>query len=109
MEKKRYTPEYKAKLVLEILREDVHISEIAAREGISRTQLQNWKKEFVDNAAVVFAQNRQERAAKAEARAAEEREEAMAKKVGQLAVENDLLKKKYKQIHGREFDPNNHK
>ena len=34
MGKKSYTPEYKAKLVLEMLREERHISEIAAREGI---------------------------------------------------------------------------
>ena len=55
MKKRSYSPEYKAKIVLEILREEQHISEIASREGISRTQLQNWKKEFLDNAALVFS------------------------------------------------------
>jgi transposase-like protein len=67
MEKRQFTPEYKAKIVMEVLREESQISEIAAREGIHRTQLQNWKKEFVENAAKVFAQNKIEKQAKQEA------------------------------------------
>lgn len=104
MEKRTFTPEYKAKLVIEMLREETHISEIAAREGISRTQLQNWKKEFLENAARVFSQNKVERQARAEVKAAEAREEDLCKKVGQLAVENDFLKKKYREIHGRDYE-----
>lgn len=104
MKKRSYSPEYKAKIVLEILREEQHISEIASREGISRTQLQNWKKEFLDNAALVFSQNKVEKQKRAEQKITEEREEALAKKVGQLSIENDFLKKKYKQIHGRDYE-----
>ena len=104
MKKRSYSADYKVKLVLEILREERHISEIASREGISRPQLQNWKKEFLDNAALVFSQSHVERQKKAEEKAAEDREEALAKKVGQLSIENDFLKKKYKQIHGRDYE-----
>ena len=104
MKKRSYSPEYKAKIVLEILREEQHISEIASREGISRTQLQNWKKEFLDNAALVFSQSKVEKQKKAEQKVSEEREEALAKKVGQLSIENDFLKKKYRQIHGRDYE-----
>ncbi|MEG1426455.1 MAG: hypothetical protein RSC76_02075 [Oscillospiraceae bacterium] len=43
MEKRQYTAEYKAKIVLEILAEETSISEIASWEAISRTQLQNRK------------------------------------------------------------------
>ena len=103
MKKKNYTPEFKAKIVLEMLTEEIHISEIAAREEISRTQLQNWKREFLDNAALVFSQNKVEKQAKAEVKAAEEREETLMKKVGELSIENDFLKKKYRQIHGRHY------
>ena len=39
MTKRQFTPEYKAKIVLEILREEKHISEIASREEISTKQL----------------------------------------------------------------------
>ena len=104
MKKRSYSADYKVQLVLEMLREECHISEIASREGISRPQLQNWKKEFLDNAALVFSQSHVERQKKAEQKAAENREEALAKKVGQLSIENDFLKKKYKQIHGRDYE-----
>ena len=104
MKKRSYSPEYKAKIVLEILREEQHISEIASREGISRTQLQNWKKEFLDNVALVFSQSKIEKQKRTEEKIAEEREEALAKKVGQLSIENDFLKKKYRQIHGRDYE-----
>jgi transposase-like protein len=104
MEKRQFTPEYKAKIVMEILREESQISEIGAREGIHRTQLQNWKKEFVENAAKVFAQNKIEKQAKQEARDALEREDELMKKVGQLTIENDWLKKKSAQILGFDWE-----
>ena len=87
-----------------MLKEESQLREIAAREQISRTQHQKWKKEFLDNAALVFSQNKLQRQAKVEAREAEEREEDLMKKVGQLAVENDFLKKKYREIHGHNYE-----
>ena len=99
-----YTAEYKIKLILEILREETQISQIASREGISRTQLQNWKKEFLENATMVFSRSKREQQLKAEKREIEQRENALAKKVGILSIENDFLKKKYKQIHGKDYD-----
>lgn len=61
MKKRQFTAEYKAKIVLEVLAEELPISEIASRENLSRTQLQNWKREFIENASRVFAQNRLEK------------------------------------------------
>ncbi len=104
MGKRQFTAEYKAKLVLEILAEESHISEIAARENISRTQLQNWKREFTDNAAKVFSQNKIEKEAKNVANEALEREGDLMKKVGQLIIENDWLKKKSAQILGADWE-----
>ncbi len=104
MKKRIFTAEYKTKIVLEILREETHIGEIAAREGISRTQLQNWKKEFTDNAALVFSRNKDEKQAIQQMKMMEEKEDALAKKVGILSMENDFLKKKYREIHGRDFE-----
>jgi transposase-like protein len=58
MQKRQYTPEYKAKIVLEILREEHTVSEIGAREEISAKQLHNWKAEFLANAAKVFSSDK---------------------------------------------------
>jgi len=100
MEKRQYTPEYKAKIVLEMLREETSASEIASRESINKNQLQNWKKEFIENSARVFAQTKLEKEAERKIRELEEKEVEYQAKVGQLTIENDWLKKKYGQVYG---------
>lgn len=94
MTKRQFSPEYKAKIVLEIMREENTVSEIGAREDISAKQLHNWKKEFIDNAAKVFSQKKEARDAVNKVLESEEREETLMAKVGQLTIEIDWLKKK---------------
>jgi len=100
MERKQYTPEYKAKIVLEMLREETSVGEIASRESINKNQLQNWKKEFIENSSRVFAQNKLEKEAERKIRELEEKEREYQAKVGQLVIENDWLKKKHAQVYG---------
>jgi putative transposase len=93
--RKIYTPEFKAKIVIEILKELNTISEIGAREGISPNQLGNWKREFLSNAHRAFSTTKDEIAAKKVALAASDREQELMAKIGQLTYECDWLKKKY--------------
>jgi transposase-like protein len=47
MAKRRtFSPEFKSKLVLELLREERPLGEIANEHGISPNQLRNWKLNF---------------------------------------------------------------
>jgi transposase-like protein len=108
MQKRKFTAEYKAKIVIEILQGAQTINEIGAREGINPKQLSNWKQEFIQNAARVFDQTRIEKDTQRELQESEDREESLMAKVGSLAVENDFLKKKYKAIHGYDYDPKRH-
>lgn len=91
MKRRQFSPEYKARLVVESLREENTLSEIAAREEISRVQLQNWKKEFLENAGRVFSQSRDGREAQRRIKETQERERDLMAKVGQLTVEVDWL------------------
>jgi transposase-like protein len=97
---KEYTPEYKAKIVIELLREEHTINEIASREQINVKQLYNWRNEFITNASRVFAESRSDKEAAKNQRALEEREQEWMAKVGQLTLENDWLKKKSAEILG---------
>ena len=54
MNKKEFTPEYKTKIVLEVIEGNMMASEIAAREGINPKQVSAWKQEFLKNAARAF-------------------------------------------------------
>jgi transposase-like protein len=104
MQKREYTPEYKSKIVLEALKEEMTISEISSREGINIKQIYNWRKEFLDNSYRVFSVTKDERTAKNKVKEALEREQNLLTKVGQLTVELDWLKKKSTELFGFEYE-----
>jgi transposase-like protein len=56
--KKQYTPEFKAQVVKEILKEEKTIAQIAAEYGVHPVQLSNWKKTALDNLANLFVDER---------------------------------------------------
>jgi len=96
--RKEYTPEYKAKIVIELLREEITINEMASREQINVKQLYNWRNEFTANAHRIFSGSRADKEAERKQREFEEQEQELMAKVGQLTLENDWLKKKSAEV-----------
>ena len=56
MSRKRttYSAEFKAKVVLEILEGEKTLNEIASKYDLLPKNLQNWKKQFLENAFLAF-------------------------------------------------------
>ncbi len=52
--RKKYSAEFKAKVVLEAIREEKTINEIASHYGIHPQMVRAWKREFLKNASRVF-------------------------------------------------------
>jgi putative transposase len=104
MAKRRFTPEFKAKLVLETLREERQIGEIAAEHGINPNLLRNWKKELEENAARIFNESEREKKADAKVKAMEEKQDALYKAIGQVKFERDWLKKKSAEAFGEGYE-----
>ena len=52
--RKQYTPEMKAQIVLEILKEEKSISELASEHNMHPNQLSRWKREALDNFHQLF-------------------------------------------------------
>jgi putative transposase len=96
----QYTAEFKTKIVIEVLREEATVNEIAAREGISPVLISRWKSEFLENAATIFKKSGTS-ATEKELEAEREHVARLERKVGQLTYEVDWLKKKSEQILGR--------
>ncbi|WP_366922798.1 IS3 family transposase [Metallumcola ferriviriculae] len=94
MGRRKFTAEFKTKIVLELLKEEKQIGELAAEHELSPNQLRNWKKEFLENAPQVFSQSKQEKELRAQEKALDEERTELMAKVGQLTIENDWLKKK---------------
>ena len=66
MTRKTYTAEYKTKLVLEVIREESRLEEIAAANEINPNMLRNLKQEFLRSASSVLSQKESNAAKRAE-------------------------------------------
>jgi len=52
--RKQYSPEFKSKIVLEILKEEKTLSQLSSEYGVHTTQLKKWKKEVLENLPQLF-------------------------------------------------------
>ncbi|WP_369011790.1 IS3 family transposase [Acetivibrio thermocellus] len=101
MEKRRnFTPEEKAKIVIEVLREEKTLNEIAAEYGIHPNQLSRWKAEFISNAGRVFSKETDE--VEKVKQAYEKEKDELLKQIGQLSYEVNWLKKNLADSKSRE-------
>jgi transposase-like protein len=92
MKKRTFTPEQKAKIVLELLKENKTIAELAAEYEIHPNQLQRWKSEAAEKMHLIFTKDSDE-VAKLQKKHESEVDE-LTKQIGQLTIEVNWLKKK---------------
>lgn len=86
--RKKHTSEFKTKVVLESLKEQQSISEIAQKHGLHPNQIQLWKKQFLSNASAAFG---------VKSGGNKDQEEQVGKlyeQIGKLQMVNEYLKKK---------------
>jgi putative transposase len=53
--RRRFSCEFKTKVVLELLKGECSLSQMSARHGIKDTVLSRWKQEFLERAPLLFA------------------------------------------------------
>jgi transposase len=93
MEKRRtYTPQEKSKIVLEVLREEKTLSQIAAEYQVHPNVISRWKAEFIANADKVFSKEADE--AEKIKQSYEQEKDELLRQIGQLTYEVNWLKKK---------------
>jgi transposase len=90
--RKSYNPEEKAMIVLEVLREESTLNEIAQKYEVSPQLISRWKAEFVENMPAVFNKKNTEVEKIKQEHAAEKEE--LINQIGQLTVDVNWLKKK---------------
>jgi transposase-like protein len=106
MNKRRtFTPQEKTKIVLEVLREERTINEIAAAYQVHPNMVSRWKTEFLSNADKAFSKEPDD-VEKIKQEHEQERDELL-KQIGQLSYEVSWLKKKSAQIFGSQTTNSN--
>lgn len=85
--RKNFSAEFKAKVVIEALKEQKTIAELAQIFELHPNQISLWKKEFIANASEVFENSSKHQ--KEDTDVAK-----LYEAIGQLQIENNWLKKK---------------
>ena len=88
--RRRFSPDFKAKVALEAIRGDQTINELASRYELHPNMITNWKRQAVANMASAFSDGTVRKSKTEEAQIKD-----LHAKIGQLTVEHDFLAKTF--------------
>ena len=92
--RKTYSAEFKAKIVLEILEEKMSLNEIASKYDLLPKNIQNWKKQFLDNASLAFDKSAVVKEYKDEIEKLKKEKDITSKRLGEAIIERDFVVEK---------------
>jgi len=84
--RKNHSPDFKAKVALEAIREDMTMAELSKKYGVHPTQIGTWKRAAIENMASAFSRRGGDPGKVDEAQI-----DKLHSKIGQLVVERDFL------------------
>jgi putative transposase len=89
--RKNYSPQFKAKVVQEILREEKSINQLASEYEVHVTQLRQWKRKVLEGLPDLF---RADQDKNEDLRKLETEQERLYAEIGRLTTQLNWLKKK---------------
>jgi transposase-like protein len=92
VKRRRFSPDFKAGIVMEMLKEEKSHGELSAEHGIHIQQMRQWKNTVIEQLPQLF--ERGSKKEKEEKEAQERKIENLYKEIGQLTTELSWLKKK---------------
>ncbi|KGE72390.1 transposase [Spirochaeta lutea] len=98
--RKSYDTAFKVKVAIEATKEQETLQELATRFEVSPGQISQWKRQLLEGAGELFERPHKKQKRERDTEADRER---LLQTVGKLTVENEFLKKKYKELYGSEF------
>jgi len=92
--RKKYTAAFKSQVAIAAIKGEETIAELAQRFELHPTQINLWKKEALDGCSQIFEKPKAKKADSPE-------NDYLERKIGQLTIEIDFLKKKYETHLGK--------
>ena len=94
--RKKHSKQEKAKIVLELLREEKTLNQIASEYGVHPSQLSQWKKTALEGLPDLF--ELKERELRKIEKEHQKKVDHLYKKIGDLTIQVDWLKKKSEEV-----------
>ena len=93
--RKNHSPEFRARVALEAIRDEMTLAELSKKYGVHPTQIGIWKRAAIENMATAFT-----RRGSAPAQVSATEVDKLHSKIGQLVVERDFLADASQQLLG---------
>ena len=97
MPRKKYTSEFKTKIILSILQGDKELNVIASENGLNPNMVRKWKQEFLQNAHLAFGADSERKAVQRKEDDLKKKNDQMLRTIGQLTLERDFLQDCFRQ------------
>lgn len=91
--RRRFSVEFKIRVVRAALREDKTLAELASQFDVHPNQITEWKRQVLDTIPDAFGRKKRRKA-----KASEEHEARLYEQIGKLQVELEWMKKKSRQL-----------
>lgn len=98
MPKRKYTAEFKSKIIIAILQGDKEFNIICSENNLNPNMVRKWKQDFLQNAHLVFDAAPEQKIAQRKESDLKKKNDQMLKTIGQLTLERDFLQDCFRQV-----------
>jgi len=93
-----FTAEQKSKIILELIKEEQTVAQLASKHQVTAKTITNWKKQFIDNMAIAFEPAKAVSEFKSEIEELSLQNDELAKALGKATLKADFAVKKLKSL-----------
>jgi len=90
--RRKFSASFKAKVSIEAIKEQSSLADLSKKYELDANQISSWKKEFLANSEKVFG------GSELDASNVEQERDRLLRKVGELEMDRDFLKKSLKKL-----------